>query len=252
MSAATSDARARRTAGLVLVVAALYANVPFAILGARFSYPDVLRRPAEEVLARFAAAGAPLIAAWYASMIAALVLCAVVLAFRAAVGARRPALARAATVLGTLACAFQAIGLARWVFAVPRLAATFVDPASTDAERAASVVVFDTLNQYAGVAIGEHLGQMTTAAWTACAALLARGVAPFRPVDTALGLVVAAGLVVGLSDGLATVVDVSSDPLSFVTPASYVAWTLWLLVLGARLVVSARRDGRAESSPSSA
>lgn len=252
MSAANPASRVHRIAGFVLVVAPLYANVPFAILGASFSYPDVLRQPPEEVLARFAAAGMPLIFAWYAYLLAALMFFAVVLAFRAAVGARRPDLALAATVIGTLASAFQVIGLARWVFVVPKLAATYVDPSSTEATRAAAAVVFDTLNQYAGVAIGEHLGQLTTAAWTACAALLVRDTAPFRPIDTVLGLVVTAGLSVGLLDGFATVVEVSAGALSFVTPASYVAWMLWLLVLGARLVVSAGRDARAECRRSSA
>ena len=41
-------------------------NLPYFALAETFDYPQILRRPAQEVLATFAEAGAPLIGAWYA------------------------------------------------------------------------------------------------------------------------------------------------------------------------------------------
>jgi hypothetical protein len=44
-------------AGVVLIVAPLWFNANFALLGKRFEYPDILRRPTSEVLERFRAGG---------------------------------------------------------------------------------------------------------------------------------------------------------------------------------------------------
>ena len=50
-----------RAAGVVLIVAPLWFNATFALLGKRFDYPDILRRPTAEILERFRAGGSSLI-----------------------------------------------------------------------------------------------------------------------------------------------------------------------------------------------
>jgi hypothetical protein len=44
-----------RAAGVVLIVAPLWFNASFALLGRRFDYPNILRRPTAEILERFRA-----------------------------------------------------------------------------------------------------------------------------------------------------------------------------------------------------
>ena len=44
-------------AGVVLIVSPLWFNANFALLGRRFEYPDILRRPTSEILERFRAGG---------------------------------------------------------------------------------------------------------------------------------------------------------------------------------------------------
>ena len=56
-------------AGVVLIVAPLWFNANFALLGKRFEYPDILRRPTSEVLERFRAGGAGLILLWWTFML---------------------------------------------------------------------------------------------------------------------------------------------------------------------------------------
>lgn len=46
--------------GALLLVAPVWFNVTFAILARTFDYPDILRRPTDEVLARFRAGGSRL------------------------------------------------------------------------------------------------------------------------------------------------------------------------------------------------
>lgn len=51
----------KTAAGALLIVAPLWFNSTFALLGQRFEYPDILRRPTSEILERFRAGGSSLI-----------------------------------------------------------------------------------------------------------------------------------------------------------------------------------------------
>src|SRR5215210_4071718 len=62
----------QRLAGLLLVVVPLAFTVCFTLLQQLFEYPDILRQPTAEVLAKFAAGGAPLVAVWYTLTLTAL------------------------------------------------------------------------------------------------------------------------------------------------------------------------------------
>ena len=44
-------------AAVLLIAAPLWFNTTFALLGKRFDYPDILRRPVDEILRRFAPGG---------------------------------------------------------------------------------------------------------------------------------------------------------------------------------------------------
>jgi hypothetical protein len=46
-------------AGLLLIVVPLSFNAAFALLAARFDYPDILRRPTAEILSKFRAPTRP-------------------------------------------------------------------------------------------------------------------------------------------------------------------------------------------------
>ena len=52
-------------AGLFLIGVPLAFNSAFALLGARFEYPDILRQPTSDVLARFRAGGTSLVLLWW-------------------------------------------------------------------------------------------------------------------------------------------------------------------------------------------
>lgn len=82
-----------------------------------------------------------------------------------ALGAEDAPLARLANRLGLIALLAQLVGLLRWVFVVPGLAAAYLEPTSSEATRAAVEVSFAMLNQFGGVLLGEHVGQLFTIFW---------------------------------------------------------------------------------------
>ena len=67
-------AQSRFGAGLAAINFAILFNIPFAVLGANYEYPQILRHPAGEALDKFAAGGMSLILTWYVFGFTALLL----------------------------------------------------------------------------------------------------------------------------------------------------------------------------------
>jgi Domain of unknown function (DUF4386) len=133
------------------------------VLGKRFDYPDILRRPTEEILERFREGGSSLILWWWAFMLSGLLMIgAVVLLQALGFGGVLPV----ATAIGVLAGLVQVLGLLRWVYLVPRLARDHADPHASPAQREATAAIFRAFHQYLGVGVGEHLGYLLTRLWS--------------------------------------------------------------------------------------
>jgi hypothetical protein len=219
------------TAGLLIAMPVLF-NLFFALLQATFEYPDILRRPPDEVLRRFAAGGTELIALWYGfALTPALFLPAAVL-LRRALGRDEAAYLALATPLALAASLVQLLGLLRWPFLVPALAQRYVDPATDAATRSATVAVFLASHQYLGVAVGEHLGYLFTAAWTAVIAAAMLRSPRFRSRWGWLGLVAAVGILAGLLE------PVGVGAAGPINALSYILWSVWLIGAGVALLRS--------------
>jgi hypothetical protein len=223
-------------AGMVLVALPLVFNAAFAALAAIFDYPDILRRPTDEVLARFRAGGTKLVLWWwtFALTAAALAPLAVLLA-RALDGASDTLRAVAATI-GVLAALVQFLGLIRWPFLVPYLARVAVEPDASPARREAIDVVFQAFNRYLGVAVGEHLGYLLTGAWSILVgfAFTQTTVAPsWLGIP---GIVVGALLVLCSLEFVGPAERTGWRLAGTLTPITYIAWSLWLIVSGIALL----------------
>jgi uncharacterized protein DUF4386 len=223
----------RRTA-VLLILAAVLANLAFTALGSILDYPDVLDHPAGEVLASFRDhEGA--VSAWFTVLALSAALLAPI-----AVGVGRLSATRwmrAAVGVGIAAAAVQVVGLMRWPILVPGYAA---DAASGSPDVAASARdAFTTASDVLGTAIGETLGYLLTAVWTVLViAALGRRFA--GPWFSALGGA-AAGMVLA---GVLSPLDLPVvDTVNFL---GYVLWSVWLVAFGVVLVV---RERRAASAP---
>ena len=211
----------------LLIHAAVLANVAFTALGSIFNYPDVLDEPAGEVLASFRDhQGA--VSAWFTVLALSAALLAPV-----AIGVGRLSASRAMRIavrVGIAAAAVQVIGLMRWPILVPGYAA--------DGDTGA----FTTAGDVLGTAIGETLGYLLTATWTALVIVaLWRGLA--GRWFSVLGLASAALVLVGVLSPLdLPVVDTANF-------FGYVLWSLWLIAFGVVVLV---RERRGATSPSPA
>ena len=226
----------RMMTGAATIALAVGFNVPYAVLAATYDYPNVLRRPAGEALDMFAAGGANLILTWHGFALSALMLAplAMALALTPKAIEKRPGLAIGAAIAGSLAGLAQAIGLWRWVFVVPSLARTHADPSADPAAKRAAEQTFELINQYGGVAIGEHLGQLLTALFVLLLSAVQWREA--KRVSATIGYATAASIVVGTGEGLALALGRSGEAFSLATIAGFLGLTIWLIATGVGLV----------------
>jgi hypothetical protein len=222
----------RRAAGTLLVIVPLGFTVCFILLLQLFEYPDILRQPTGDVLAKFAAGGTPLVAVWYALTLAAVgFIPLTVLVHRVLAERDAPVLLWVATAFGLVAGLAQTLGFLRWPFLVPHLAQSYLAPGATEAQRAAAGMVFEAFHQYAGMAVGEHLGYLSTSVWTLLIAIviIRTGLLP-RWLGLS-GAVLALGIATGLVE------PAGWELGGMINAYSYLVWALWLIAIGVTLLV---------------
>ena len=222
-------------AGAFLIAAPLWFNVTFALLGKRFDYPDILRKPSSEILDRFRAGGSSLILLWWAFMLSGLLLIPAVVLLGQALGFT--GIVPLAVTIGVLAGLVQMLGLLRWVYLVPSLARTDADPLLESGQREASDVIFRAMHQFLGVGVGEHLGYLFTGIWSVLIGVAVIGEELLPSWMGWAGAVVGAGLIIGSAEFLGPNEEHGWSLAGAAIPILYVAWSLWLLAMGVALVI---------------
>lgn len=226
---------------LGLIAIPILFNWTFAALAKQFEYPDILRKPTIEVLQKFREGGSKLVSTWWLFAMSAVGFGLLAVIAPSYFEFESGMLSLTAT-LGLLAALTQFLGLVRWPFMVPHLAREAEDAAP---EKLAAIdVVFQSFNRYLGVAVGEHLGYLFTGLWTAA---LGVGLLQNSALgsDTALGVFLVTGVVIGALLVLCSFEFVGKNELNGwnlagrITPFVYIAWSLWLIVLGGILLVQA-------------
>lgn len=214
----------RTATAALLIAAAIGTNGAFTVLGTVFDYPDVLKQPVDDVLARFQASQAA-VTGWFTVLAAAAALLAPI-----AIGVGRLSTSRAMRVavpVGIAAAVVQVIGLLRWPLLVPgyAAAATSPDPATAVAARDS----FATANAILGQLVGETFGYLLTVTWTllVLAALGRRFAARwFLALGGVSGVLILGGVLSPLN--VATL-----DRANFI---GYILWSAWLVAFAALLL----------------
>lgn len=228
----------RILAGVFLVVLPISYNVLFSLLTRWFDYPDILRRPTDEILTRFAAGGNRLILTWWGFAMTAVLLTPTVVLMSATFADANPTVLALATAIGVLAALVQFLGLIRWPFAVPHLARTMADPATTSSTKDAVEVVFQTLNRYLGVAVGEHLGYLFTGFWTGLVGLAIVQSDVLVPAFGVVGLILGPLFVICSLEFVGSFEARGWRIAAALVPITYIGWSLWLLTVGIGLLAS--------------
>jgi hypothetical protein len=223
--------------GWLLILLPIAFNAAFGVLSVKFGYPDILRRPTEEVLDRFRKGGSGLILIWWLFAMTAVLLAPLAVLVSGALPGADPILLSAGMTIGVLAALVQFLGLIRWPFLVPYLARAAAAPDATPARKEAIDIVFQAFNRYLGVAVGEHLGFLLTGAWST---LVGFAVIQDAQLPAWIGI---AGIAIGAVLALCSFEFVGTfEPTGWklaatLTPIAYIVWSLWLIATGAAVLL---------------
>ncbi len=222
-----------KTIGWLLIAGAVGVLIPYTMLTILFEYPDILRQDTAIILTKFQEGGSKLIWTWFAFALIGIPL----LPAYSMIGQKfenQAPLVRIATTIGLIGLVVQMIGLLRWTFVVPVLADTFVH-ATDEATKTAAIVAFKTIHQFAGVLLGEHLGQLFTIAWTVLISISFARLKLFPKWVNLLGLVSAFIYLLAQAELLATVMPGVPvwDLAGFIGST---LWLVWLLIVGVKFI----------------
>ncbi len=226
-------------AAVFLIAVPVSFNLAFFELGRVFDYPEILRKEPDEILRRFVAGGSGLVLRWQALLVSAIAMLPLAVLLAVALDAP-PVLHILAIVVGSGAALVQALGLIRWPFAVPELARRYVaapDGPAGDATRATVTAVFATLHRLLGVGIGEHLGYLLTGGWTLIVAASILTTAALPPWLGVIGLPIGIALLIGTVEFVGPNEPEGWPLAGMIVPIAYIAWSIWLIVLGVFLVL---------------
>jgi Domain of unknown function (DUF4386) len=220
-------------AAVLLIAVPVAFNVTFTLLARSFSYPDILRQPAGNILTRFSAGGTRLLIVWWAFALTALLMVPLVV-FVASLFADGP-VRTLAFATGLLSALVQTLGLMRWPFVVPLLARRYVDSDATQSQRENAELIFDALHRYLGVGVGEHLGYLLTGSWTILTGILMLGSGEFPAVLAWLAFPIGIAQLIGALEFIGPDEAKGWSVAERLVPIAYVAWSLWLIAIGVAL-----------------
>ena len=218
-----------------MIAGAIGVLFPYTILTMTFEYPDILRQDTSVILTKFHEGGSLLIFTWWAFAILGLPL----LIAYIKIGQQfenRVSFVKWVTTLGVISGIVQIIGLLRWVFVVPVIARNYVT-ASDPMVKEISKYSFQTIHQFGGILLGEHLGQLFTIIWTIMISIAFFKLKLFPTWMSWLGIISSIVYFFAQADLVATIIP----GFPVVAMAGFfgsMLWLIWLIIAGIMFIKS--------------
>jgi len=225
--------KTQKTIGWLLVAGTIGVLVPYTILTIIFEYPDILRQDTGIILTKFYQGGSKLIFTWFAFALTGLPLIPAYILIGQKLESKS-SLIRTATAIGVTGLIVQMIGLLRWTFVVPVLAESFVHAADESTKHAA-IMTFKAIHQFAGVLLGEHLGQLFTILWTVLISIVFSKLKLFPKWISMLGYISSIIYLLAQAELLATVIP-GFPVWSMAGFIGSTLWLIWLLIVGIKFI----------------
>jgi hypothetical protein len=202
-----SDSTFRKLTGFMFILTPLWLFVNSRVLGTVSGFPNIQFQGPDVLLRRVAESGTQGVLAWYIYIVPGVLYIACVVMFGkilAMESYKRPWFG-VATALGVCAWAIQFFGLVRWIFVYPYLAKLWINP-PTPTTRETVQIVFDTINNYAGFALGQTIGIGLTAVWILMVGIAIRKSPMFKPWLAWVAILTAIGELIGNLGPLGSVI----------------------------------------------
>lgn len=210
-------------------------TTPFFILGKYFDFPNILRKPAAEGLALFQQNQSIIIPAYYIFMVSGLLYLPLTYWLKHILHSENGKIKRSIFgALGISTAVFQAIGFSRWVFVIPFLANQFIQHPENQSSIA---LIYEILNRYAGMTIGEHLGFIAMGFWTIALSSMVYERTNFPNWFSVLGIIIGAIITSSVIEHF------GGNSASFFGLLNLIGnslWTFWMILLGIFILINSK------------
>lgn len=217
---------ARFTTTALLVAEALLVTIPFFVLGSVFNFPDILREPAQAVFTLFSAHQSTIVFNYYLFLLSSIVYAPLsyflVKTYRENTSTHLQHLLIGA---GLATMIFQTLGFVRWIFFMPWLSHTYL---ANPGQRETVSLIYETMNRYAGMSVGEHLGFIAMGSWVFVLALMLWQSKKLPAIMSYSGMAIGAMLIVSVGEQFGG----QAAPLfGLLNLLANTAWTFWMFAL---------------------
>ena len=223
--------------GVLLISREAIFYVAFYVLGSSINWPASLDLAAPEIFELLRDEGDAMFTGYYIYLLSSVLFIPVAVCLRWLVAGEDTLTTLIADIALAFAIAstiYRVLGILRWLFAMPVLSATYLDPASSQAVRDVAVLNYDMLNAYAGQ-IGEHLGVRLFA--TLFVGFFA--LAFFRSSHVPTFFAAWAALAAILFFPLEELLGIDGGPILFINGFTF---SFWAIFFGAYLIWRSRRE----------
>jgi len=224
-----------KTIGFLLIAGAIGVLIPYTLLTMTFEYPAVLRQDTGVILTKFHNGGSSLIFTWWAFAIMGLPLLVAYILIGQKLESKL-SFVKWVTTFGVISGIVQIIALLRWVFVVPVIAFDYVS-ATDPAIKAAAISSFKLIHQFAGVLLGEHIGQLFTIIWTIMMCVAFARLRLFSKWINWFGIAASLIYLMAQAELFATVVPGFPvwDMAGF---TGSTLWLIWLIIIGVKFITT--------------
>lgn len=223
-----------RTIGLI-IAEIITVLVPFFILGAYFDFPTILRKPAAEAFALFRQNQHVIVPAYYTFTISGLLYLPLTYWLSVVLQTSNSKLQQNIFIgLGITTAIFQAIGFCRWIFVMPFLTTQFFEQPDN---QATITLIYEILNRYAGMSIGEHLGFIAMGFWTITLGVIIYYHIEFRKWVGITGIIIGGLILLSVMEHFG-----GSDAPFFamLNVLANVLWIFWLIIVSIFLFLQSK------------
>jgi Domain of unknown function (DUF4386) len=215
----------------ILIAEIITVTVPVAILGNKFNFPDILRQPAAAAFTLFKLNEKFIVSGYYVFLISSFLFIPLSYLLRHAFKeSDAQTTSRLLVGCGIATTLFQSIGFIRWIFTMPYLTESYF---SNPENQGIITIMYETLNRYAGMSIGEHLGFLAMGSWTICLGILILKDVRFYNWVGLTGIFTGLLLVISVAEHFGGTQAQFFGKLNFIANT---LWTVWLAIIAVMLI----------------
>lgn len=211
---------------ILLLTMMVTVTAPVIILGANFNFPDILRQPAANAFALFRENQTIIVFGYYIFLISSLLFIPLSVVLQEVLyHSKNKTALNLLLGFGLATAIFQCIGFVRWIFVMPFLTESYFN--NPESQKTITII-YEMLNRYAGMSIGEHLGFLVMGCWTICLGLMLLKHPKFKTWVGFSGIPIGLCLIISTAEHFD---GITASTFANINMIANTLWNFWLITI---------------------